>query len=155
MGRATRSELDRFWSKVEISVGCWRWTGATMANGYGVFTVTSTALGRRSNILAHRWAYEHIHGAIPAGLEIDHLCRTRNCVRIDHLEAVTHGENQRRMAQAQTHCRRAGHEYTPENTLISSKGARFCRECHRESDRRRRAANDTDLDNRQPRGDIA
>lgn len=30
------------------------------------------------------------------GLEFDHLCRNKLCVRPDHLEAVTHTENVRR-----------------------------------------------------------
>lgn len=30
-----------------------------------------------------------------------------------------------------THCLKAGHEFTPENTRITPKGERVCRECHR------------------------
>jgi hypothetical protein len=43
--------------------------------------------------LAHRVSYEAAYGPIPAGLHIDHLCRVRKCVRPEHLEAVTQGEN--------------------------------------------------------------
>ena len=42
---------------------------------------------------AHRVAYELFVGPIPDGLELDHLCRRRNCINPDHLEAVTHAEN--------------------------------------------------------------
>lgn len=38
-----------------------------------------------------------------------------------------------------THCRRAGHEYTPENTITSG-GYRICRTCRNELRRARRAA---------------
>jgi hypothetical protein len=50
-------------------------------------------------VLAHRWAYEHFIGPIPAGLEIDHLCRVRHCVNPAHLEPVTKSENRRRQPQ--------------------------------------------------------
>jgi hypothetical protein len=40
----------------------------------------------------------------------------------------------------QTHCRRANHEYTPENTYILPSGARVCRECTRERRRKARQA---------------
>lgn len=45
---------------------------------------------------AHRVVYESLVGPIPAGLELDHTCRVRRCVNPDHLEPVTHAENQRR-----------------------------------------------------------
>jgi len=35
-------------------------------------------------------------GPIPRGMELDHLCRNRRCVRISHLEMVTSVENHRR-----------------------------------------------------------
>lgn len=86
---------------------------------------------------AHRVAYELTRGPIPAGMEIDHLCRVRSCVNPDHLEAVTRGENLRRgrgKTGAQTHCKR-GHELTPENTYryVNRRGyvCRHCRQCRR------------------------
>lgn len=33
----------------------------------------------------------------------------------------------------ETHCRKRGHEFTPENTIIQSNGARTCRACRRAS----------------------
>jgi hypothetical protein len=56
--------------------------------------VRQTVGGRK--VLAHRVAYEQVHGKIEEGLEIDHLCGQRNCLRIDHLEAVSPEENLRR-----------------------------------------------------------
>ena len=91
---------ESFWVKVnkegpipafKPSLGpCWIWTGGLSKKGYGVFS-----LGGVSQ-LAHRVAYEWILGAVPAELELDHLCRVRACVRPNHLEAVTHRVNLRR-----------------------------------------------------------
>ena len=46
--------------------------------------------------IAHRAYWIEANGPIPDGLELDHLCRNRSCVNVDHLEAVTHSENMRR-----------------------------------------------------------
>lgn len=70
---------------------CLRWTGLIRANGYGKISVQ----GRL--VYVHRLAYEVAKGPIPDGLEIDHLCRVRDCINPDHLEAVTHAENVRRI----------------------------------------------------------
>lgn len=70
---------------------CWIWNGKPQ-NGEGYCRVR--LMGK--TYLAHRVAYEQFIGPIPAGLQIDHLCRQPSCVRPDHLEPVTNAENQRR-----------------------------------------------------------
>lgn len=72
--------------------GCWLWTGALDRHGYGRFNLNP----EKESVLAHRVAYELVHGAIAAGLEIDHLCRVLSCVNPAHLEAVTHKTNMHR-----------------------------------------------------------
>jgi hypothetical protein len=67
---------------------CWIWQLALNGDGY-----SST-----SNGSAHRLHYTKAYGEIPAGLELDHLCRVRECVNPEHLEPVTHAENMRRAA---------------------------------------------------------
>lgn len=66
---------------------CWTWQLWVKNTGYGEVKVR----GKRR--LAHRVVYEQHRGAIPAGLELDHLCRNPNCVNPDHLEPVTHATN--------------------------------------------------------------
>jgi len=125
------TEAERFWAKVQKSEGCWLWT-ARKNNGYGSFSLTDS----NATVFAHRWAYQSIVGPVPEGTELDHLCRTRACVRPDHLEPVAHRENVLRgegLAAKQarkTHCPK-GHEYTSENTRRYA-GRRYCRQCGRE-----------------------
>jgi hypothetical protein len=118
-----------------VESGCWEWTGAVNANGYGIVAVHRKTEG------AHRVVYEILAGSIPAGLHIDHLCRNRRCVNPAHLEPVTQAENNRRAMR--THCLR-GHEFTPENTYrpprTSRAPERFCRQCQRDKYQARKAA---------------
>lgn len=127
----------RFWAKVEVTEGCWLWRGYIDAAGYGRFTSDGTPI-------AHRVAYQFIVGRIPEGMELDHLCRQRNCVNPDHLEPVTHHVNMLRGCQAQqTHCIN-GHPFDAENTRIRVRRDgttyRQCYPCVRERGRRSRAA---------------
>ena len=102
--------------------GCWEWTGYKYNNGYAGMSWQ----GKQQ--LLHRLSYQHFVGAIPDGLVLDHLCRVKNCVNPDHLEAVTSRENSRRAMR--THCVN-GHEFTAANVYIPKDGKRYCRECRR------------------------
>lgn len=111
--------------------GCWLWQGR-QHKGYAV------SGGRH----VHRRMYEQHVGAIPEGLELDHLCETPLCVNPDHLEPVTRKENMRRRYASYTHCSN-GHEYTDANTYVRPGGHRDCRACIRsrvKAYRQRRAA---------------
>jgi hypothetical protein len=46
----------------------------------------------------HRAMYEATYGPVPQGMEMDHLCKQRDCINPDHVEPVTHTENIRRSA---------------------------------------------------------
>ena len=84
------SVLERFFNKVNKTDTCWLWTSAKNIDGYGIFRING------KNILSHRLSYELYIGKIPEGLQIDHLCRVRDCVNPDHLDPVTQAENIRR-----------------------------------------------------------
>ena len=129
--------MYRFWSKVaKQDVGCWEWTAYRNKAGYGRFMLNANRCVR-----AHRLAYELTIGPIPEGLMLDHLCCNPACVRPDHLEPVTNGENQKRGTgwvadlAAKTRCPQ-GHAYTETNLRPGSK-TRACRQCHRDRERER------------------
>ncbi len=128
--------LGGFWPRVEEqSDGCWLWRGKLDRAGYGQFLTGNRKEGNRRWTMAHRWAYDQFVGFVPAGLELDHLCRRRHCVNPDHLEAVTHkvnilrGESPTAVNARKTHCPQ-GHPYSGENLkTLRTRTNRECRTC--------------------------
>ncbi len=132
------SNAARFLRKVELRGDCLIWTGAINPAGYARFWLNG---GARQ---AHQVAYQAKNGLIPGGLELDHLCRNRACVNVDHLEAVTAQINQLRgygvsgINARRTECIR-GHVFDEANTYVNPIGQRKCRICQKVGQRRRRA----------------
>lgn len=146
--RSIKGDIEsRFWDKVAVDdSGCWLWQASKFVDGYGRFR----ADGETRH--AHRWAYERFVGPVPEGLQIDHLCRTRHCVRPSHMEPVTPAENFHRGAgRGASLCEpgqyllktcRNGHDMSGDNIVFD--GGRRCRSCrnawYRERYRKRKAA---------------
>jgi len=115
----TRSRTDREVLALHLAVvgDCWEWTGVRQRNGYG-----RCRRGDR-DVLVHRLAYQVAVGPIPEGLQVDHLCRNRACIRPDHLEAVSLKVNCHRSDSVgginarKTRCPK-GHPYDAENTWL-------------------------------------
>lgn len=100
---------------------------STIVNGY------RKLWWNKKNVRAHRWAWELINGPIPEGKVIDHICRNRACVAIDHLRLVTQRENIMaglRNIDNRSHCNQ-GHPFIKENIMIRKNGKRECAECNR------------------------
>lgn len=81
---------ERFRARIEAGDDCWLWQGPPNGSGYGTFRIAGRTIG------AHVMAVIFDGREVPEGMEVDHLCFTPLCVRPDHLEVVTHDENQRR-----------------------------------------------------------
>ena len=127
-GRRNRPVLDRLMERVSVdaATGCWVWTSKLNPGGY------STFLNRN----AHRLMYEIKVGPVPAGLDLDHLCRNRACLNPAHLEPVTRSENLRRgdmgrRRRSITHCPK-GHAYEGANLYVARDGHRDCVACQRQ-----------------------
>jgi len=82
-------------------------------------------------VMAHRYAYELAEGPIPAGLDLDHLCRVRECVQVAHLEPVTRRENVIRgdTFKGDQDTFGCGHARTAANKGDNRKPGGRCREC--------------------------
>ena len=127
------SVVERLAAKVKHEDDCLVWTAYTDNHGYGIIKVA----GKPRK--AHRVAYEITNGPIPYGLVIDHICRNRACVNVDHLLVVTRQENTladnslavSKAHADKTHCVR-GHKFSGKNLAVDlHSGKRSCRECNR------------------------
>ncbi|MFF7795635.1 HNH endonuclease [Streptomyces sp. NPDC007991] len=131
--------MDRITERVTVNdAGCWIYTGHLDRYGYG--RISYEGKSRE----AYRIAYEHSVGPVPAGMELDHLCRVRQCVNPNHLEAVSPATNKLRsnsfggVNARKTACVH-GHPYTSENTGYQNNGKyRYCKECRRRTNRSNR-----------------
>jgi len=120
---------DKFLGQVLLSDGCWEFTGYKTVDGYG----------KLSRALAHRFAYAIWVGPLIDGMDVDHLCRNRSCVRPDHIRLATISENRGQSRRSRPACPQ-GHAYTPENTYVWRVGTRQCYACSRARTARRTAA---------------
>ncbi len=121
---------ERFWPKVQKTESCWLWTGGLSDTGYGSISMN----GKIDN--AHRVAWKLMRGPIPAGMQLDHLCRVRHCVNPDHLEIVTRRTNiLRGLGQSAIYARREtcgkGHPLKDPNLYHtkSRPNTRICKVC--------------------------
>jgi hypothetical protein len=107
---------------------CWISTYSKGSHGYA--QVGWWEGGKSHVTTAHRAAWEFHNGPIPDGLTVDHMCHTRQCVRVDHLRLLPMVENSRgnlsdlraKWPLSDKRCR-LGHY------LTESQPKRYCREC--------------------------
>jgi hypothetical protein len=112
------STLERFWSKVRVSDGCWLWTSAVVS-GYGQF-----GMWKGRNVYAHRFSWELAHRMpVPDGMCVCHHCDNKLCVNPDHLFVGTYADNTADMM-------RKGRHYRQKNPLV------VCKNGHPASERK-------------------
>lgn len=135
----TTEEIDRYWSKVQKSDGCWLWTDVPNSDGYGTFAVSRP--DGRLRFRPHRLALTLAGVQLLDGKVADHICRNRMCVNPDHLRQVTNRENilagvgATAVNKRKTHCIH-GHPFDEANTMWSRAGARICRACRKRQRKR-------------------
>lgn len=121
-----------FMQHVRITDACWTWEDEITSAGYGRFYVDH-ALGLPRRVMAHRWMYVRVRGPVMPGLVIDHICMNKICVRPDHLQAITHGENVKLSRSYRSgRCKKDLHDLSPDNVYVWH-GKENCRACRRTS----------------------
>jgi hypothetical protein len=98
-------------------------------NGYARFPS-----GQRGTYLyAHRVVWEAKHGPIPEGAQIHHVCRTKACINVEHLELKRSFAEHMREHPPRRKCDHDDDRY------IDSRGKSVCRVCQRRWQRERYA----------------
>ncbi len=81
----TKSDLTRFWSKVDKSGECWEWTGSKLRQGYGNFKVTGEAYLAQTFVLYQEQKRPMYF--------MCHSCDNPSCVNPRHLWLGSNSDN--------------------------------------------------------------
>jgi hypothetical protein len=88
-------KVQEILNQIDRTGHCHLWRGRLDRDGYGIVHMG----GNWKRV--HRVVWELSYGPIPVGedgkaLDLDHQCRSKQCVKLDHLEPVSRSENARR-----------------------------------------------------------
>lgn len=88
MRKNTKEDVWKFVDKKDNN-SCWNWIGSTfLSTGYGRFFYQGKAL------VAHRFVYQLINGAIDTNIMVMHKCNNKPCCNPLHLTIGTNSQNQ-------------------------------------------------------------
>lgn len=79
--RSAPSWIRRYLDKLTVlgSEECWIWQACKDCSGYGRFWLNG------NQVVAHRLAWELIHGPVPENKVVSHCCENRSCCNPAHL----------------------------------------------------------------------
>jgi hypothetical protein len=75
------------------STGCWEHDAPLSRPVYGYPRIAVWRENRHVKRLVHVLMFEIIHGPVPEGHEVDHICHNARCCNPDHLQALPARDN--------------------------------------------------------------
>ncbi len=115
---------------------CWVSTYSVGSHGYAQIGWRDNDANRVTT--AHRAAWTHYRGAIPADMTVDHVCKTRRCVRPSHLRLMTNFENGRRTSGRDWPLGQCANGHDNSELYQEPSGRTRCRSCTHAKDARTR-----------------
>lgn len=129
---------ERAATRFTVSGDCYISTYSITPQGYAQLGWTPPGTKRSQMTLAHRAAWVHYTGEqIPEGMTIDHRssvgCKSRRCIRREHLRVLPNLENARRTSGMDWPIGTCRHGHGPEfwNPKTDKRKKGYCRECRR------------------------
>lgn len=98
----------RFKNQTAPQGDCIVWTGYLSDKGYAIIRN-----GGKPQ-LAHRFSYERHTGPIPSGMQVDHTCHNRACVKPQHLRLASNKQNSENIVGATARSKSGIRGVTPE-----------------------------------------
>lgn len=124
----------------ESPTGCRVSTYSTGSHGYAQVGWHSRSGGKRCVTLCHRVVWMALYGDIPEGMTIDHMCKNRRCVNIEHLRMLTNFENARRTSGRDWALGECANGHPSKSFLRQEPNGRLrCTACTADAHRRHRA----------------
>lgn len=118
------------------SSGCVISLYSVMNNGYAQIGWGEN--GKTVMMLAHRVAWIASWGEIPDGMTVDHLCKTRRCINVEHLRLLSNFENARRTNGRDWPLGECANGHPNSELRTKSNGFLECGPCRLEMNRRNR-----------------
>lgn len=82
------------WADRDETTGCL--TSRYSVGSHGYAQIGWSVGGRNVVTLAHRAAWQYVNGLIPEGMTVDHTCKNKRCVEVEHLRLLSNFDNARR-----------------------------------------------------------
>ena len=127
---------ERAFTKFTVSPdGCFISTYSVASHGYAQIGWGNKADGH-GGTTAHRAAWVHVNGQISDGMTIDHQCKNRRCVNVEHLRLLSNFDNGRRTFGRDWELGQCANGHPDSELVTTSRGRLECGICRKDWHRR-------------------